>query len=229
GLDDLDPLLQANSQVPNTGSGIDLEPVPGREIADNAGGFIHINHASAPNDLVAEHDVLHHGQPGNQHEVLMHHPDAQLDRVLRSSNVHGAAIELDLAGIAGDHAVDDVHQGRFAGAVLTEKGVDPAPVDDEVHAIQHLALFLRGNQRPVSGVAADPEDDVSVLAEERQRLLLAPVGIVEVLRPALRLVDGQHFHARVDALGPVLEAFDVVNDGRNRLQAGDDPERVRLG
>ena len=73
------------------------------------------------------------------------------------------------------------------------------------------------------------QTDVSVLAEERQRLLLAPVGIVEVLRPALRLVDGQHFHARVDALGPVLEAFDVVNDGRNRLQAGDDPERVRLG
>src|SRR5207245_2491600 len=135
GLDDLDPLLQANGQVPNTRSRIDLEPIPGREIADNAGGFIHINHASAPDDLVAEHDVLHDGQPGDQHEVLMHHPDAQLDRILRSSDVHQAAIELDLAGIACHHAIDDVHQSRFAGAVLTEKRVDPAPVDDQVHAV----------------------------------------------------------------------------------------------
>ena len=102
--------MQPNGQVTDSCPRIHLEPVPGREIADNAGGLIRIDHAGAPNDLVAQHDVLHHGKPGDQHEVLMYHPDAQLDRVLGPGDMHQAAVELDLAGIAGDHAVDDIHQ-----------------------------------------------------------------------------------------------------------------------
>ena len=41
-------------------------------------------------------------------------------------DAHQLAFEADLAGIRREHAVDDLHQGRFAGTVLADQRLDLA-------------------------------------------------------------------------------------------------------
>ncbi len=59
-------------------------------------------------------------------KVLMHHADAGGDRVLRAADPLGLAVDADLAGIPLVEAVEDAHEGGFAGAVLADDAVDRA-------------------------------------------------------------------------------------------------------
>ena len=47
----------------------------------------------------------------------------------------GLAVDQDLALVRPGQAVEDVHQGRLAGAVLAEQGVDLARADVEVDVV----------------------------------------------------------------------------------------------
>jgi hypothetical protein len=67
--------------------------------------------------------------------VLVHHPDARADRVARAADVHRPAIDQDLALVGLQQAVQDVHEGRLAGAVLAEQSVDLARLDGQVDVI----------------------------------------------------------------------------------------------
>jgi hypothetical protein len=79
----------------------------------------------------AEDGVLGDGEGGDQHEVLVHHADAEGDRVGWRSDAYGRIVEEYLAGVHGVEAVEDLHEGGFAGAVLAEQGVDFAGGDGE--------------------------------------------------------------------------------------------------
>jgi len=134
GFQDLHALLEPHRQVADACARVDLQAVAVRELAHHLPGRGQVHHP-APRALVAEHNVLGHGQRRDEHEVLVHHPDPAPDGVLRPPDDHRLAVVDDLAGVRTLEPVDDVHQRRFASSVLAEQGVDLAPLDDEVHAV----------------------------------------------------------------------------------------------
>ena len=85
--------------------------------------------------LVGEHDVLGDGHHRDEHEVLVHHPDAVLRSRPAASAGDRLALDEDLALVRLVQAVDDVHQRRLAGAVLTEQRVHLAAAEIEVDAV----------------------------------------------------------------------------------------------
>jgi hypothetical protein len=114
--------------------------------------------------LPAEADVLGDRAVGHQVDFLVDGADAGSLRLLRRGEGRGPAVEDDLARILGVVAGQDLDQGRLAGAVLADEGVN-------------LALFhheLRGAQGRDAGKAlVDP-----VHAEERrhERSVANPAG-----------------------------------------------------
>ena len=67
--------------------------------------------------------------------MLVHHPDPAVDRILRRLEDHLFAVQQDLALVGPVEAVEDVHQGGLAGAVLAEQGVYLAPPEVQVDAV----------------------------------------------------------------------------------------------
>ena len=132
-LEDLDPLLLADTEVGHELVGIDLQPVAAAEGADPAAGGVSGEHR--PARLAAEHDVLPHREVVGEHEVLEDHADAVADRRRRGPEVLHLAVDEDrsLVGLMG--AVQRLHQRRLAGAVLADDGVDRAAADLEVDAV----------------------------------------------------------------------------------------------
>jgi hypothetical protein len=122
-LDDLDPLLDADRQVLHQGIRVDLQPVAPGQLTDVAAGLAPVEQAGRAGLLHAEGDVLGHREHRYEHEVLVHHPDAGRDGVLRRGELDLLAVQQDLALVGLQQPVQDVHQGRLAGAVLAEQGV----------------------------------------------------------------------------------------------------------
>ena len=71
-------------------------------------------------DLMAQDDVLGNRQRRNQHEVLVDHADPKPDGVEGTADLDPMAVEGDLARVWPQQAIDDVHQGGLAGAVLAQ-------------------------------------------------------------------------------------------------------------
>ena len=76
--------------------------------------------------FVAQHDVLGHGEDRDQHEVLVHHADAQADGIVRLCDLDLLAVHENLAAIGMVETVDDVHQRGLARAVFAQQGVNLA-------------------------------------------------------------------------------------------------------
>ena len=133
-LEDLDPLLAADGQLLDDGVGVDVE----RMVALQP-----LQLGPHPGDagkqqrrlLGAEHDVLDHGEVLDQHEMLVDHADAGRDGGVRIGDVHRLAADFDGAGIGLVEAVDDRHQRRLAGAVLTDDAVDRATFHRQIDAL----------------------------------------------------------------------------------------------
>ena len=83
----------------------------------------------------AEQQVLQHRERLDQHEVLVDHADAGRDRVLGALDPAFPAGDADAAAIGLIEAVEDVHQGRFAGAILADDAVNRAGRDAQVDAL----------------------------------------------------------------------------------------------
>ena len=137
-LQDLDALLQSERDVLDASARLDHDLEALLELADPSFDRAPVEHRS--HALVTEHDVLRHGERRHEHEVLVDHPDAERDRVARSGDAYVLAVEADGAGVRVIEAVQDVHEGRLARAVLADERVDLALVHDEVHALQRLQL-----------------------------------------------------------------------------------------
>ncbi len=133
-LQDLDALLLADGQVLDPGLRRDGEPVAPRQLAHALLGGRHVD-GDALSRLGGEHDVLGHRHHRDQHEVLVHHADLRVDGVRRRAEVHGLAVEHDLARVGPVQPVQAVHQGRLAGPVLAQQGVDLAGAHVEVDRV----------------------------------------------------------------------------------------------
>ena len=88
----------------------------------------------APVALVAERDVLGHGERLHEAEVLVHHAHAARERVPRRAQLDGLAVQLERSLVGPVEARDDVRERALARAVLAQQRVHLAGADLEVDA-----------------------------------------------------------------------------------------------
>ena len=154
GLEDFHALLEADGQLGDNRVERDVERVVAGELFEFGPGAGETagEEASA---LDTEDDVFEHREIFHEHEMLVHHADAGGDGGLRRTEVDAAAVHPNLAGVGAVKAVDDVHQRRLAGAVLTDEAVDAAAGDgkgnravgvDGAEALVDRAEFERGSR-----------------------------------------------------------------------------------
>ena len=76
--------------------------------------------------------------------MLVDHADAVADGILRIANAGFDAVDADLAGIRVIEAIQHLHQGRFAGAVFAQQGMNFARLYIEVNLVgsQHTGKAL---------------------------------------------------------------------------------------
>ena len=140
----------AHAQRVHRAQWVDFEAVLGRLRSDA------LRHLGQRLGLVqAQPDVFGHGERVEQAEVLEHHGNAQLPRLLRVADVHHAPIHLHRPFVRLDGAVDDLHQRGLARAVLAQHGMDFARAHRQGHAtVRHhgrVALGDAGQLQPQRG------------------------------------------------------------------------------
>ena len=72
-------------------------------------------------------------------EMLVHHADAEAERIGRIADVNGLAVDGDVALVGGVGAEQDIHQGGLAGAVFAEQPQYVARFQRQVDAGAGLA------------------------------------------------------------------------------------------
>ena len=122
-LQDLDPLLLPDRDVLDAGVRIDDEPEPLRDLPHSVLGAPSSRQDRPMGRLDGEDDVLGHGHHGDEHEMLVHHADAAVDRGPRRAQLDRLALDHDLALVRPVQAVEHIHQRRLAGPVLAEQRV----------------------------------------------------------------------------------------------------------
>jgi hypothetical protein len=86
--------------------------------------------------LLSQEHVGRDGEMGAEHHFLMHRVDAQRDGVVGRVEVDLPTLPEDASGGARVHARQELDQGRFAGPVLADDGVNLSGPEREVHALQ---------------------------------------------------------------------------------------------
>ena len=144
-LQDLDPLLLTDADPVDACIGVDREAVAVGQLAHAPPGGVVVEQNGVVLRLDPEHDVLGHRHHRDEHEVLMHHPDAVLDRRLGRAELDRVSVEEDLPLVGRVQPVEDVHQRRLACAVLAEQRVHLAVDEVEVHSVvgEHPGESLR--------------------------------------------------------------------------------------
>jgi hypothetical protein len=74
--------------------------------------------------LTAEHHVLGDGQRWDEHEVLVHHADARVDRLGGRPAGDVASADFHAASVGRVHAAQDAHQRGLSRAVFADERVD---------------------------------------------------------------------------------------------------------
>ena len=102
----------------------------------------HAGNRAGTADFAVELDVFGDGKARQQHELLMHHADALLHRVVRRGDGRLLAVEIDFAAksarfVNDGHAEKHVHQRALARAVFAQQRVDFARLNLERHAGKH--------------------------------------------------------------------------------------------
>ncbi len=94
---------------------------------------------------IADGDVVGHRQIGDQRQLLEDAGDARRLGRCRRWERDRLAVEQHPAFIGHDDAGHDLDQGRLAGAVLAQHGMDPAGLDHQLGAVEraHAAVALR--------------------------------------------------------------------------------------
>ena len=146
GLEDLHPLLGAYGDVGNELVQLHVQAVPlGQGQNLTLPGFP--VHKEALGIFVPQNDVLEHRHGLYQHEMLVHHADAQLYRLAGRVNAHLLAVQenLSLRGLV--ETDEDVHQRGLSRAVLSQQRQHLTPVDGQADV-------------PIGVEAAEPLADV---------------------------------------------------------------------
>jgi len=123
-LQDLDALLLAERELPDPSARLDGEPVALRQLGNAAFDCTLAQTERAPLPaMIAENDVLGHGERLHEPEVLVDHANPRVERVARRVEMHLTAVEEDLAVVWPVEAGEDVRERALAGAVLAEERV----------------------------------------------------------------------------------------------------------
>ena len=151
-------------------SGSIAEPELLREIADAPPSRVVVEQNARPSRLGGEHDVLGDGHDRDEHEVLVHHPEPRLDRVLGRSEGDGLPADEDLALVGLVEPVQDVHEGRLARAVLAEERVHLAAREVEADVVvgEHAGELLDDPAHLEDGGLAHPPDDSMALGQRAE-------------------------------------------------------------
>ena len=129
-LENLDALRFAHGEVAHEPTDIHVE-------AKLLGDALHLElrarhvDRNAARRLAAQHDVFGDGERRHEHEVLVHHADAGLDRLRGAPPGDVAPSDLDRAGIWRIKASDDPHERRLAGPILADDRVNLTGLDLE--------------------------------------------------------------------------------------------------
>ena len=139
GFEDLQPLAFTDRQVRYLRIQVDLHAGVVHQHVE-LGPHLGARGVQAPAGLGPQHHVVQRAQRVHEHEVLVHHADAQGNRLAAAGDARGLALDLDLARIGLVEAVEDGHQRALAGAVFTDDAVHSAGG----HAQLHVAVGLHG-------------------------------------------------------------------------------------
>ena len=129
-LEDLQPLLRADRHLPHGRVRVDVELVLCRELdeAPPSGGEVEQQTAIRAH---AEDHVLNRGQVRHEHELLVDHADPVRDGLVGGGDRDRLPVEQDLAGIGLVEAVEHLHEGALARAVLAQQRMDLADANIE--------------------------------------------------------------------------------------------------
>ena len=130
-LQDLHPLLGAHGDLRDGLVQLHVQAVPLRQLQDLflPGLLVDEDPLGVP---VPQNDVLKHRHGLHQHEVLVHHADAQLHRLGRGVDADLLPVEEDLPLRGLVQSNEDVHQRALSGAVLPQQGMYLALADGQV-------------------------------------------------------------------------------------------------
>ena len=103
----------------------------------------------------------------------MNHAHADGDRIERRAEAHFDAAQEDAPLVGRLQAVEDAHQGRFAGAVLAHDRVNLAAVDGEIDVIV-------GED---GAVTLDDADRFQLRDRQRLSAYLAVIGSATLIAP----------------------------------------------
>ena len=135
-LRDLHTLLLADRESADQAIWIEIEMIVAADLRE-ALGRSRARQAAVRAGL-SDQQVLKHRVARHELEMLMHHADAEIQRVGGVADRDGAALDLDRARVGGIGAEEHVHQRGLAGAVLAEQPEDVAGVQGEVDGIGGL-------------------------------------------------------------------------------------------
>ena len=117
-LGELDELPLADREIPDQRPRVD---VGGERAEFFRHRLVLRGGAPRPGMRPGNEQVLDDAQRREQAELLEHHADAERHRIARRGDGHLPAVDQDRARVGRDKAVDELHQRRFAGAVLAEE------------------------------------------------------------------------------------------------------------
>ena len=95
-----------------------------------------VDQATGATWLVTEEDVLGDGEGRDEAELLEDHADAEGSGVVGRADLDRRAVDRDLPFVRRVDPLQDLHQGRLAGAVAADQGVDLALAQVEIDPVQ---------------------------------------------------------------------------------------------
>ncbi len=123
GPQDLHPLLLPDRQLSHPGRAVYGKPMPSRELGHLLGRRRDVTEMPQPASAASQYHVFGHREAGHELKVLVDHPHASVDCVMRRTQSRGLAVDLDDPFIRLLQPVQQVHQGRLACAVLAQQTV----------------------------------------------------------------------------------------------------------
>ncbi len=132
---DLEKLAMRRRQRLGERLGIDRQM---QLIEQFAGACVHLAIAEAAEraELAAGEDVGADAEIGKRQHLLVDHPDAAPDRVVRRVQIEPLVVPVDSAGVGAHQPGKNLQQGGLAGAVLADDRVRRALGDIEADAVE---------------------------------------------------------------------------------------------
>ena len=140
-LGDLDDLLLGRRERTGLDPRIDMAGAdPDEQLARLGRERLAVDQAGPAGHVIADEQVLHHRQRGDQRQLLVDMDDAGVERRPGIPEDGFLATPTDGAAVARQRARQDVDEGRLAGAVLAQERDDLAGGNVEIDPVQDAVL-----------------------------------------------------------------------------------------